>query len=197
VRRALLPLPALLLVAASAGGQVSLVAMEEAVPGIEEPVRLRGPLAGLRFAPTGRRGLEGEVFDRRLLEAVAGWAPSLAAEGVTGLRYLSCYRRGARIRRSGRVSGHARGLALDLAVLERGDLEPLDVEHGWAVRDRGADPCATTDDDDEGTALWRRVVCRAVADGRFQIVLTPHHDDDHFNHVHLEVKPEVDWVYVR
>jgi hypothetical protein len=28
-------------------------------------------------------------------------------------------------------------------------------------------------------------------------VLTPHYNRAHENHVHLEIKPEVDWTYVR
>jgi hypothetical protein len=43
----------------------------------------------------------------------------------------------------------------------------------------------------------RGVVCDAVARGLFDVVLTPHHDDAHGNHVHLEVKPDVNWTYVR
>lgn len=42
----------------------------------------------------------------------------------------------------------------------------------------------------------RSAVCAAVQRDLFQIVLTPHHDEAHANHVHLEVRPGVDWVYV-
>jgi hypothetical protein len=40
-------------------------------------------------------------------------------------------------------------------------------------------------------------VCQAVENSLFQVVLTPHHDRAHENHVHLELKPEVSWTYVR
>ena len=38
-------------------------------------------------------------------------------------------------------------------------------------------------------ATVRRVVCAASDAARFNVVLTPHYDDDHQNHVHLEVRP--------
>jgi hypothetical protein len=45
--------------------------------------------------------------------------------------------------------------------------------------------------------LLRSVVCEAIDSQLFQVVLTPHHDRAHENHVHLELKPEVNWTYVR
>ena len=45
--------------------------------------------------------------------------------------------------------------------------------------------------------LLRGLVCQAVERSLFQVVLTPHHDRAHGNHVHLELKPEVNWTYVR
>jgi hypothetical protein len=29
------------------------------------------------------------------------------------------------------------------------------------------------------------------------VVVTPHHDDAHANHVHLEVVPDVPWTWIR
>jgi hypothetical protein len=43
----------------------------------------------------------------------------------------------------------------------------------------------------------RGVICAAVQRDLFQVVLTPHHDAAHANHVHLEIRPGVDWTYVR
>jgi hypothetical protein len=41
--------------------------------------------------------------------------------------------------------------------------------------------------------MLREVVCAAAASDLFQVVLTPHHDEHHQNHVHLEVRPNVTW----
>jgi hypothetical protein len=43
----------------------------------------------------------------------------------------------------------------------------------------------------------RSVTCSAADRKLFQVVLTPHYNHAHANHVHLEIKPEVDWTYVR
>jgi hypothetical protein len=50
--------------------------------------------------------------------------------------------------------------------------------------------------EDEKGKLLRKVVCDAVERDLFQVVITPHHDRAHQNHVHLELVPEVDWSYV-
>jgi hypothetical protein len=41
------------------------------------------------------------------------------------------------------------------------------------------------------------MVCAAVSADLFQVVLTPHYDRAHGNHVHLEVVPGVPWSFVR
>ena len=47
------------------------------------------------------------------------------------------------------------------------------------------------------SARLRRLVCAAVEADLFQVVLTPHYDHAHQNHVHLELVPDVDWSFVR
>ena len=45
--------------------------------------------------------------------------------------------------------------------------------------------------------MLRGLVCDAIDDALFQVVITPHHDRAHADHVHLELRPEVSWIYVR
>ena len=45
--------------------------------------------------------------------------------------------------------------------------------------------------------MLRGTVCDAIERSLFHVVLTPHHDKAHQNHVHLELKPSKDWTYVR
>jgi hypothetical protein len=164
--------------------------------GVPIPIRLEGPVGGVEVSARGHAPLH-EILDCRLAVALLAWAPRLRAAGVRAVRHYSIYRPGARVAGSGRVSGHAKGLALDLAILEREDGEPVDVLHGWEVRERGREPCDETIDEGEASALLRGVVCAAIARELFQVVLTPHHDRAHANHVHLELVPGVDWSYVR
>jgi hypothetical protein len=168
------------------------VAFEPAsgVPGVQAPVRLRGPLAGIVIE--GRA----DVLDCRLALALATWSSALRARGVRALRSLSVHRPGAHVAGSRRVSGHAHALAIDVGGLELDDETTIDVLEGWEARAAGADPCAEYPES-ERSALLRSVVCAAVEADLFQIVLTPHHDRAHQNHVHLELVPDVPWSYVR
>ena len=43
----------------------------------------------------------------------------------------------------------------------------------------------------------REIVCAAVEQRLFNVVLTPNHNRAHRNHFHLEVMPGVEWMLVR
>jgi hypothetical protein len=158
------------------------------------PVRLEGPVAGIRVEYRGRRDLHA-VMDCRLVLALLRWAPVLREEGVQRIRHASALRPGATVGGTDETSGHAKALAIDVAVLEVEGEDDREVQEDWEDRDRGDKPCpegATNDDE-----LLRRVVCKAVKRGLFQVVITPHHNRAHRDHVHLELVPEADWTYVR
>lgn len=162
-------------------------------PGVAQPVRLLGPLDGLRITPD--EGVH-SVIDCRLAVALLAWAPELRARGVARIEHVSIYRPGARVAGTRRVSGHAHALAIDALAFVLDDGTRLSVLEAWADRERGADPCTGHDGDDPATARMRGAVCAAVQGDLFQVVLTPHHDDAHANHVHLEVRPGVEWSFV-
>jgi hypothetical protein len=136
------------------------------------------------------------VMDCRLVLALHAWAPTLRAAGVTKVRHLSALRPSARVRSTGAVSGHARGLAVDPRHFELADGTQLDVLEDWTWRERGAEPCATVDEP-TSSAMLRGMICRAIEAGLFQVVVTPHHDDLHANHVHVEVVPDAEWSWAR
>ena len=160
------------------------------------PVRLTRPVAGVQVV--SRNGSElHQIVDCRLAVALLGWAPSLRARGVVKLEHYSTYRPGARVRRSGKPSGHARAMAVDAARFHLEDGRVLDVDEHWQEHERGGPACPRRDHESEDAQLVRGVVCDAIQGGLFQVVLTPHHDRDHKNHVHLELVPDVDWTYVR
>lgn len=163
--------------------------------GVAIPVRVER-VAGMRVASRGHSELN-EIVDCRLAVAILAWAPTLRAEGVRALLHYSTYRPGARVGRSNRVSGHARALALDLSHVVFRDGTEVDVLEGWTARDRGAAPCEGEHEEDAPSARLRRLVCAAVEADLFQVVLTPHYDQAHQNHVHLELVPDVDWSFVR
>jgi hypothetical protein len=75
---------------------------------------------------------------------------------------------------------HAQGLALDVARLQFPDAR-LDVAHnyerGWGAGCRPDAPALN------------RVVCQLRQLGLFRELITPDHDDDHQDHVHLGILP--------
>jgi hypothetical protein len=171
------------------------VAESEALD-VDTPARLLGPLRGVEVVARGG-GRTHTILDCRLALALLSWAPALKQAGVVRLEHYSIYRPRARTPRARRVSGHARGLAIDAARFHMHNGEVLDVLTDWEDRDRGGAPCPQRPDEPWSSRVLRGVVCDAVESNLFQVVLTPHHDRAHENHVHLEIRPDVDWTYVR
>jgi hypothetical protein len=169
---------------------------DDEAPSVAVPVYVRAPLYGVSFGPTNGHAEHG-MLDCRLAVALYAWAQVLAEQGVVKVEHYSTYRPGARVRGQGKSSGHAHALAIDAARFHMSDGRVLDIESGWGERERGGQPCPPRDDEPEEGQLLRNVVCAAVERDLFQVVLTPHYDRAHQNHVHLELVPDVDWSYVR
>jgi hypothetical protein len=168
---------------------------DDAAPHVAEPLYLLSPLDGVSFGPKNGASEHGMV-DCRLAVALLAWAPSLQEAGVVKVEHYSTYRPGARVRASHKSSGHARAMAIDAARFHLRDGTVLDVDLDWDERERGGDPCPVRRGEDEKGKLLRKLVCDAVERDLFQVVITPHHDRAHQNHVHLELVPEVEWSYV-
>lgn len=165
--------------------------------GVEMPVRLNGPIDGVTVALRGHDPTHA-VLDCRLAVVLLSWAPTLRAQGITRLEHYSIYRPGARTGRKRKPSGHSRGLAIDAARFHYADGRMLDVLEDWGAQEHGADPClGDLDADSTEDRTLRELVCDAIARELFTVVLTPHHDKAHDNHVHMELVPEVSWTYVR
>jgi hypothetical protein len=166
--------------------------------GVQYPTRLQGPVGGVEIVQHDRRAPNHQaILDCRLALAVLTWAPSLRRAGVRRIEHYSMYRPGARVGGGGKKSGHSTGMALDAARFHLENGQVVDVLTDWEDRDRGDAPCPRRDDEAWQSRLLRGLVCEAVDRNLFQVVITPHHDRAHENHVHLELRPEVDWTYVR
>jgi hypothetical protein len=166
--------------------------------GVQFPTRLQGPIGGVEIVQHDQRAPQFQsILDCRLALAVLTWAPSLRRAGVRRIEHYSIYRPGARVAGGGAKSGHSTGMALDAARFHLDGGQVVDVLTDWEDRDRGDAPCPRRDDEAWPSRLLRGLVCEAVDRNLFQVVITPHHDRAHENHVHLELRPEVDWTYVR
>jgi len=164
-------------------------------PHVGMPVRLLGPVGGVDIRGPMRD--PSSVLDCRLVVAIFAWAPILRAAGVHVLEHFSIYRSQAIVAGTGKLSGHAMGLAIDLSRIGFDDDTTLSVLEDWTSRRRGMPPCASYPRETEASRRWRSLVCAAARRNLFQVILTPHHDRAHANHVHLEVVPQVDWSYIR
>jgi hypothetical protein len=167
-----------------------------AAPGVAWPIRLLGPVRGVTFEAADKDATHA-IMDCRLGLALVSWAEDLRRARVRRVEHYSVYRPGARVGGDGPVSGHAHGLAMDAARFTLDDGVVLDVLDDWEGRKRGQSPCPVRRDESGGSRLLRRVTCSAIDEKLFQVVLTPHYNKAHENHVHLERKLDVDWTYVR
>ncbi|HEX2678485.1 MAG TPA: extensin family protein [Polyangiales bacterium] len=164
--------------------------------GVAMPLRLLSPVGGVSFEPSDKSETH-SILDCRLALALLAWSQDLRARGIVRVEHYSMYRPGAHVAGDGRVSGHAHGLAIDAAKFTLQDGTKLDVLDDWEGRSRKEKPCPMRPDEGYGSRTLRGVTCEAVDQHLFQVIITPHHDKAHQNHVHLERKPEVDWTYVR
>jgi hypothetical protein len=168
----------------------------ERAPGVASPIELAGPIRGVRVYG-GAKNAPTNYLDCRLAYALVEWAPRLERAGVVGLQHYSMYRRDARVAQSTKESGHALGLAIDVAHFDLRDGSRLSVLNDWKNRTRGVEPCSLAS---SGPAekLMRELVCTALSDELFQTALTPHYNAAHKNHVHLEVgDPQRDRAFRR
>jgi len=180
--------------------QVAFALVGEA-PGVKTPVRLKGPLNGIRFM-TGAPGAERdrvpyEVLDCRLVVALDEWTQVLSAHGISDVVFSSGWRPSPRLA-SDAVDGkrHAGALALDVHVLRLKSGGELVIErdfHGHLETPVcGPDAPLPAPSTPEAREL-RSIVCSSAELRIFQSILTPNYDVHHANHLHLEVTPNVRW----
>lgn len=170
------------------------------LPGVEMPVRLAGPVGGVTFRsdyPDAQRPtLPFEVFDCRLVVALAHFAPILREHGVSEVRIFSAYRPPSKTTPVGALrTGHPGGLAVDLRAFKKesgGELDVLRDFHGQI----GADPCGSGTEKSPSGEI-RSIFCAGARDRIFHLMLSPNYDRPHRNHFHVEVRPEVRWFIVR
>lgn len=169
--------------------------------GVETPLKLAGPVRGVRFIMVGNSAPGSDsvhdVLDCRLALALDDFAAALAPRGISEVRHMSMYRPGAHIRASGKPSKHAAGLAIDVGELRGADGRRYNVLADWQGA-LGAAVCPGSSADATPAAqLLSAVTCEIIERQLFQTVLTPNYNRAHANHLHLDLSPGKDRVYVR
>ncbi|MFO7180337.1 MAG: extensin family protein [Pseudomonadota bacterium] len=141
-------------------------------PGIETPVMVSGPIAGVRFWSRGGP----LVLDCRLALALYEVSPDFRALGIQSVRFSGAYV--YRTTKRGRLSLHAYGLAMDVHEVSTAR-RTYSVERDFV---RG-EACG------RARALLNELACRLERRGLFRELLTPDYDSDHHDHLHLGISP--------
>ena len=89
---------------------------------------------------------------------------------------------------------HPAGLAIDVGILKRQDGTTLNVASHFLGRigERTCGEGARVPESDDAREL-RAIVCEARESELFTYTLTPNFNADHFDHFHMEIKPQVEW----
>lgn len=141
--------------------------------GVDTPVEVTGPIGGISYVTAGKVSVVG---DCRLILALDWSSRTLTRVGVTAVRHSGAYV--YRTTSSGRPSLHARGLAIDVhAVAVNGTW--YEVKRDYAT---GLGPvCERTE------PFVNHVYCRLSQLNLFRELITPDHNAEHHDHLHLGV----------
>jgi hypothetical protein len=157
--------------------------------GVATPVRVTGPIAGVRFVTPGAKSPYG-ILDCRLALALSELAPLLQRYDVVEVRVDNMYRPRAHLPGKKKPSQHSYGLAIDLTRLKRADGSELVVERdfqgaiGEPVCGEGARARSELASD---AVVLRDLICEVARSGLFHHILTPNHDAAHRDHFHLDI----------
>jgi hypothetical protein len=143
--------------------------------GVDTPILVEGPLGGVEYVAGG--GLPFES-DCRLAIALHDVGPVIAELGIERLRYSGVYT--YRMSRTGRLSLHAHGLAIDVHFAFK-DGKWLSVKDDYQAG--LTDGCAAT------SPPLNQLACQLGRTRLFKELLTPDHNADHRDHLHLAIAP--------
>jgi len=175
----------------------------ETAKGVLAPVRLTGPLGGVEFRTNQRADRRAttiwEIADCRLVLSLDDFAKILAEHDIVEVRHYSMYRAAPERWATDKIGArHHGGLALDAARFIKSDGSALDVLGDFKGR-RHRKVCGKNAQVAKTPAAieLREIVCAAVDQGLFNVVLTPNFNRAHRNHFHLEVTSGVKWLMLR
>ena len=162
----------------------------KASPTIDTPVHLTGLLRGVEFRPAAPSDAP-PLMDCRLLLALDDFAAIVKDHGITIVRYRSVYRRG--FGRKGQR--HPAGVAIDIEEFVKDDGTTLSVLRDFHKSHIGSATCgekAPAAPPGKPREL-RELVCAVHQALVFNLILSPHYDYRHRNHLHLEVRRGTKW----
>jgi len=172
-------------------------------PGVRLPIRLTGPLRGVTVhstLPEERRSESiFEILDARLALALDDFCGVLAAHEVVEVIHFTMYRPAGTQPPDPNApqTRHPGGMAIDIGALKKKNGDWLRVRPHWSSA-IGAKTCgegARKLEHPQGHEL-QSIACEAAQQRLFHYMLTPHFNEAHADHLHLEIKPEKKWFLV-
>ncbi len=176
----------------------------EATPGVMAPERIQGLLHGVSIhsalAPTARDKSPSTIFDCRLILAMDDFAALAAQSDIVEMVYFGAYRPQSAYGCTAKYAGmqHCAGLAVDIATFKKKDGTVLSVEkdfHGH-VGDATCGPTAHPPGTTPATTQLWTLVCATADKAIFNVMLTPNYNAQHFNHFHVEITPDANWMLI-
>jgi hypothetical protein len=185
---------------ALANRRIPHLRVQEAVRGVRAPIRLTGKVQGISIQSTLPEAEWSttiyNILDARLALALDDLCRILAQHDVAEVLHFTMYRMPTELGDKPQFR-HPGGLAIDIGAVRKKDGEWLSVGPHWPGQ-IGAKTCGES----ARRLLSRRgrelvsILCE-VADHRiFHYMLSPHYDEAHADHWHLEIKPGVKWFLV-
>jgi len=153
-----------------------------ATRGVSTPVRITGPLAGLRLVG-GYAPRAGALMDCRFALAIHRFAPLVLRAGFDELRFSSAYRY-TFVAGTRSLSRHASGLALDVHELAGPGGLVANVKRDWIRAPSTPSNCVGNVTENRARRM-RQLVCDLEASGLVQLVLSPESNYAHRDHLHL------------
>jgi hypothetical protein len=160
-----------------------------AAVGVSTPVRVTGPISGVRFVTPGAKSPYG-ILDCRLALALSDLATVLKRHDVVEVRVDNMYRPHAHLPGKKKPSQHSYGLAIDMTRLKRSDGTELIVERDFQGA-LGEPVCGETararSELSADASALRDFICDVARSELFHHILTPNHDAAHHDHFHLDI----------
>lgn len=171
--------------------------------GVRTPIRLTGKLHGVwvhsSLPEAERRTTPYEILDARLALALDDFAQVLFNHDIEEVIHFTMYRPGddSHEAASAGKARHPGGMAIDVGALRKRGGAILNVATHWPAS-LGAKTCgekARRVPARRGRELMS-LVCEARDLRLFHVMLTPHFNHAHHDHLHLEIKPDTPWFLV-
>ena len=155
---------------------------------ITMPILLTSRVNHVRFIQNGNKA-NLSVMDCRLAVSLLMWTRVLKPYGIKQVRYQRSYTRNATVKDTGLASGHRWALAIDVLGFKTQRYGWLNVKRDWGDRRKNISPCGSVQNREHGVQkILRSLVCQSAEQQHFSVMLTPHYNRAHHDHLHLELR---------